>query len=200
VLRNPRDGTTRRRHRHGRSPHAPGEWGGDRYPPFFWLIWQHFPGTPACVHEVPSWRNPFGFLHGGARASRSGPDPPPIRGLSRVRAGRRRGFTPLPATYGCVGGGGARRPSDLSHPPDGACAPPWGRQRATRACTRASSFWAPVTGQVLTPPRSEACPELGQALWHLSFRNPQGGAGGEGAALRDEHISRDPESRGLSHA
>ena len=39
-----------------------------------------------------------------------------------------------------------------------------------------------------------------QARRHLPFRNPQGGTGGEGAALRDEHISRDLESRGLSHA
>jgi hypothetical protein len=33
-----------------------------------------------------------------------------------------------------------------------------------------------------------------------SFCNPQGGTWRGVAALRDEHISRDPESRGLSHA
>ena len=69
------------------------------------------PRTPLSEPEFPTGgrgnEEPVpGFLHGGARASRSGPDPPPIRGLSRVRAGRRRGFTPLPATYGCDGGGG----------------------------------------------------------------------------------------------
>jgi len=175
---------TRRRHRHGRSPHAPGEWGGVRYPPFFWLIWQHFPGTPVCMKSPPAGDGATavashlgqltlapvpreGAVTVSARPGRSPEMAPTIRGLpsavllpthpsirasaflpegqgmkglwpgffhmgepafligkgsgwSRVRAGRRRGFTPLPATYGCDGGGGARRPSDLSHPPDGA--------------------------------------------------------------------------------
>ena len=77
-----------------------------------WLLPSEGSRQPSCSPRTPR-RNPsplterqrndepvHGFLHGGARASRSGPDPPPIRGLSRVRAGRRRGFTSLPATHG----------------------------------------------------------------------------------------------------
>ena len=183
MRRNPRDGTTRRRHLHGHSPHAPGERGGVRHPPFFWLVWQHFPGTPVCMKSPPtgdgvtavasrlgrltpapvpgggavtvsarpgrtpemaptirglpsascSPRTPLsepelpygrqrneepvhGFPHGGARASRSGPDPPPIRGSSRVRAGRRREFTPLSASCG-YGGGGGRGGPQISRTP-----------------------------------------------------------------------------------
>ena len=188
---------SRRRHRHqdGLSPHAPGEKGGVRHPPFFgrfggtslgpqsaccppqlgvasqrwrhawddppppqyqggvrssslrdlagpprWLLPSEGSRQPSCSPRTPR-RNPspltgrqrndepvHGFLHGGARASRSGPDPPPIRGLSRVRAGRRRGFTSLPATHGCAGGEGAAA-LDSSHPPDGARASLCGRQR-----------------------------------------------------------------------
>jgi len=87
--------------------------------------------TPLTEPEPPHWEGRghqglhpcFRFLGTG---DRSGPDPPQIRGLARVRAGRRRDGTSLPVTRG----------------------------------------------------------------------GPEGG----GAALRDEHISRDPESRGLSHA
>jgi len=34
----------------------------------------------------------------------------------------------------------------------------------------------------------------------LLLRNPQGGTGEGGRGFQIEHISRDPESRGLSHA
>jgi len=72
-------------------------------------------------------------------------------------------------------------------------------------CTGSSIKEPAPPGRVLTPPPN---PRLGQSeggaqsRWHLSFRNPEGGTGGGegGAALRDEHTSRDPESRGLSHA
>ena len=48
----------------------------------------------------------FRFLGTGDRL---GPDPPPIRGLSRVRAGRRRDGTSLSVTHrGGPGEGGAR--------------------------------------------------------------------------------------------
>jgi len=79
--------------------------------------------TRRSGNEVPVARV---LLHGGARASRSGPDPP-IRGLSRVRAGRRRGFTPLPATYGCNGGGGGLGGHQISRNPLTELEPPhWG--------------------------------------------------------------------------
>ena len=28
--------------------------GGVRHPPFFWLVWQHFPGTPVCIKSPPA--------------------------------------------------------------------------------------------------------------------------------------------------
>jgi len=66
-----------------------------------------------------------GSLHVGSPRLQVGSWTPPNPRLvqSEGRPGRRRGFTSLPATYGCDRGGGGARPRwplDLSHPPDGA--------------------------------------------------------------------------------
>ena len=55
-----------------------------------------------------------------------------------MRAGRRRGFTPLPATYGCDGGGGAAAIRSLA-PPLRSLSPPMGQAKGhqgLRPCFR----------------------------------------------------------------
>ena len=133
-----------------------------------WLLPSEGSRQPSCSPRTPR-RNPsplterqrndepvHGFLHGGARASRSGPDPPPIRGLPRSEGEAQARFH-LSSGHPWVSREGGRGGFLISRTP---LTEPelslHGRHKATRACARAFGFWAPATGRVLTPAQSEA--------------------------------------------
>jgi len=150
VLRNPRDGTTRRRHRHGRSPHAPGEWGGVRHPPFFWLVWQHFPGTPVCMKSPPTGDGATAVVSRLGRLT-----PAPVPGGGGVTVSARPGRTPrwLPPSEG------SRRRLAHHAPLYQSPSFPTGGRGMKSLCTGSSRGEPAPPGRVLTPPQSEACPE-----------------------------------------
>ena len=119
------------------------------------------PRTPCRNPSLPTGgqRNDepvHGFFHGGPRASRSGPDPPPIRGLPRSEGEAQARFH-LSSGHPWVSREGGRGGFLISRTP---LTEPelslQGRHKATRACARAFGFWAPATGRVLTPAQSEA--------------------------------------------
>jgi len=99
-----------------------------------------------------------------------------------VRAGRKRGFTPLshplPATYGCDGGRGGHQ---ISRTPLTEPEPPHWEGKGHQGLHTCSGFLG--TGDRSGPdpppePRLVQSEGRAQARWHLSSRNPQGGTGG----------------------
>jgi hypothetical protein len=122
-----------------------------------------------------------------------------------VRARRRRGFTSLSATHGCDWGGGQEGRgghqifrTSLAEPE-----PPYWEGRGHQGLHTCFRFLGTGDRSGPDPPPIRGVSRLraGRRRDFTSLSgNPQGGTGEGGRGFQIEQISRDLESRGLSHA